>query len=86
MTMTRLRDVRLIPLVFGPLVGALAVLETELDGFFGSAAAATRISGVAMGAGLMVAAWHPLAARSSRPSACRWAWSCSTLRESAARR
>ncbi|MFC4056775.1 sensor histidine kinase [Planomonospora corallina] len=61
MTMTRLRDVRLIPLVFGPLVGALAVLETGLDDFFGAAATATGLSGIAMGAGLAVMAWRPLA-------------------------
>lgn len=58
--MTRLRDARIIPLVFGPLVGALAVLETEFDDFFGAASTAVSLSGVAMGAGLMVAAWWPL--------------------------
>ncbi|WP_327587775.1 histidine kinase [Nonomuraea sp. NBC_00507] len=61
MTMTRLRDVRLIPLVFGPLIGFLAVLETQLDDFFGASAGATWVSGVLLGAGVVVAAWHPLA-------------------------
>lgn len=59
--MTRLRNVRLIPLVFGPLVAALAVAETRLDGFFGAAATAVWASGAAMGAGLALAAWQPLA-------------------------
>ncbi|GAA2858253.1 sensor histidine kinase [Streptosporangium fragile] len=60
MTMTRLRDVRLIPLAFGPLIGALAVLEIRFDDFFGATATAVSFSGVAMGAGLTVAAWWPL--------------------------
>ncbi|MGW3351927.1 sensor histidine kinase [Nonomuraea rubra] len=62
MTWTRLRDVRLIPVVFGPLVAVLAVAETRLDDFFGAAATATWASGVVMGAGLMLAARYPLAA------------------------
>ncbi|MGP3959186.1 sensor histidine kinase [Nonomuraea sp. 3N208] len=61
MTMTRLRDVRLIPLVFGPLIGFLAVMETLLDDFFGASATATWVSGVLLGAGVVVATWYPLA-------------------------
>ncbi|MEV6985276.1 histidine kinase [Sphaerisporangium sp. NPDC051017] len=62
MTMTRLRDVRLIPLVFGPLISFLAVLETTLDtSSFGASATATWMSGVALGLGVVVAAWYPLA-------------------------
>jgi signal transduction histidine kinase len=60
MTMTRLRDVRLIPLVFGPLIGLLAVMETRLDDFFGAGATATWMAGVLLAAGIMIAAWHPL--------------------------
>ncbi|GII64219.1 two-component sensor histidine kinase [Sphaerisporangium krabiense] len=61
MTMTRLRDVRLIPLAFGPLIAFLAILETRLDDSFGASATATWISGVALGLGVVVAARHPLA-------------------------
>ncbi|MEU7856953.1 histidine kinase [Nonomuraea sp. NPDC049141] len=61
MTMTRLRDVRLIPLLAGPLIGFLAVMETRLDDFFGASATATWIWGVLLGAGVVVAAWYPLA-------------------------
>lgn len=59
--MTRLRDVRLIPLVSGPLIGALAVTETRLDDYFGASATATWIWGALLGAGMVVAAWYPLA-------------------------
>ncbi|MFG6192257.1 histidine kinase [Nonomuraea sp. JJY05] len=61
MTMSRLRNVRLIPMVFGPLVAVLAVAEVRLDDFFGAASTAVWVSGVVMGAGLMLAAWWPLA-------------------------
>jgi signal transduction histidine kinase len=61
MTLTRLRDVRLIPLVAGPLIGFLAVMEIRLDDFFGAAADATWIAGVLLGTGIVVAAWYPLA-------------------------
>ncbi|MDF5757312.1 histidine kinase [Spongiactinospora sp. TRM90649] len=60
MTTTWLRDPRLIPLVFGPLVAALAVAETRLDDFFGPAATAVWATGAAMGTGLVLAAWWPL--------------------------
>jgi signal transduction histidine kinase len=60
MTIGRLRDARLMPLVFGPLIGVLAILETKLDPFFGSSAEATWISGVVLGVGVVVAAWYPL--------------------------
>ncbi|MEV4161962.1 sensor histidine kinase [Nonomuraea dietziae] len=60
MTMTRLRDARLVPLVFGPLIGALSVVETNLDDFFGASAAATSISGIVLGVGLVVSTWYPL--------------------------
>ncbi|MBE3010612.1 two-component sensor histidine kinase [Microbispora sp. NEAU-D428] len=61
MTTTRLRDVRLVPLLFGPLIGAMAVLETWLDDFFGADATIIWISGVMLGLGVLIAAWHPLA-------------------------
>ncbi|TYB55952.1 hypothetical protein FXF51_44825, partial [Nonomuraea sp. PA05] len=62
MTWTRLRDVRLIPLVFGPLIAVLAVIEVRLDDFFGATATATAtwVPGAVMGAGLMLAARYPL--------------------------
>ncbi|MEV4064570.1 sensor histidine kinase [Nonomuraea dietziae] len=60
MTMTRLRDARLVPLVFGPLIGALSVVETNLDDFFGASAAAISISGIVLGVGLVVSTWYPL--------------------------
>ncbi|MGV9304175.1 MULTISPECIES: sensor histidine kinase [unclassified Nonomuraea] len=61
MTMTRLRDARLIPLVFGPLIGVLSVVETKLDDFFGASAAATWVSGIVLGVGVVLATWYPLA-------------------------
>lgn len=61
MTMSRLRNGRLIPMVFGPLVAVLAVAEVRLDGFFGAASTAVWVSSAVMGAGLMLAAWWPLA-------------------------
>ncbi|MEV0201791.1 hypothetical protein, partial [Nonomuraea sp. NPDC050691] len=50
MTMRRLRDPRLIPLVFGPVIGALGVLETRLDPGLGAAATATWVSGLVLAA------------------------------------
>ncbi|MFI7536615.1 sensor histidine kinase [Streptosporangium sp. NPDC049376] len=61
MTMSRLRNVRLIPMVFGPLVAALAVAEVRLDDFFDATSTAVWVSGVVMGVGLVPAAWWPLA-------------------------
>ncbi|GAA2272938.1 sensor histidine kinase [Nonomuraea roseoviolacea subsp. roseoviolacea] len=61
MTTRRLPDPRLIPLVFGPVIGVLAVLETRLDDGFGAAATATWVTGVLLAAGVVLAAWAPLA-------------------------
>lgn len=60
MTLARLRDPALIPLVLGPLIGVLAVVETALDPFFGTAKVATWVSGVLLGGGIVLARWFPL--------------------------
>ncbi|NJP94550.1 sensor histidine kinase [Nonomuraea sp. FMUSA5-5] len=57
MTWTRLRDVRLIPVVFGPLAAVLAVAEAWL----GAPPGGAWLPGVGMGAALVLAAWRPLA-------------------------
>lgn len=61
MTLARLRDPGLVPLVLGPVVGVLAVVETALDPFFGQAGVATWVSGVLLGGGIVLARWFPLA-------------------------
>ncbi|SPL97981.1 unnamed protein product [[Actinomadura] parvosata subsp. kistnae] len=82
MTWTRLRDVRLIPVVFGPLVAVLAVAEARLGALPGGA----WLPGVGMGAALVLAAWRPWPAPSSRPSACLPARSSSARRAARPRR
>jgi signal transduction histidine kinase len=56
-TRPRPLNANLIPLVLGPLVGVLAIIETRLDPFFGDAAFATWASGAVLGGGIVLSRW-----------------------------
>lgn len=55
------RSARVIPLVLGPLVGVLAILEAQLDAEFARHASAIWGPGLLLGAGIALATWLPLA-------------------------
>lgn len=50
-----------MPLVLGPVVGALAVAEANLDAAFSARPETIYGPGVLLGAGIVLAAWFPLA-------------------------
>ncbi|MEV4641749.1 histidine kinase [Actinoplanes sp. NPDC049548] len=54
-------DPRAVPLVLGPVVGALAVAEANLDAAFAARPEAIWGPGLLLGAGIVLAAWFPLA-------------------------
>ncbi len=58
---SRWRDSRAIPVVLGPFVGLLAVVEAILDPGFAGYLAAIAVPGLLLGGGIVLAAWRPLA-------------------------
>lgn len=55
------RNARSVPVVLGPLVGGLAVVESLLAPEFAGRATAIAVPGLLLGAGIVLAGWLPLA-------------------------
>jgi signal transduction histidine kinase len=55
------RNARGVPVVLGPLVGGLAVVESLLAPEFAGRATAIAVPGLLLGAGIVLAGWLPLA-------------------------